>query len=106
MRRIIFVVLLLFSFAAHALTTVEWNKRFAELNNAPLNLKWTASGQQNYYKTLIASKPNYFKNPDDYPVTTLGGNVTVVPVVTDTSIKDIIARIKSDVDKLILITGN
>lgn len=47
----------------------QWNKRFSELNNVPLNVKWSPSGQNNYLKQLMAGRPDYFKNPDDYPVT-------------------------------------
>ena len=47
----------------------QWNKRFSELNNVPLNVKWSPSGQNNYLKQLMNSRPDYFKNPDNYPVT-------------------------------------
>lgn len=47
----------------------QWNKRFSELNNVPLNVKWSPSGQNNYLKQLMYSRPDYFKNPDNYPVT-------------------------------------
>lgn len=47
----------------------QWNKRFSELNNVPLNVKWSPSGQNNYLKQLMHGRPDYFKNPDDYPVT-------------------------------------
>lgn len=71
MKKLIFAILFAMSFAAHAMSVEEWNKRFSELNNVPLNVKWSPSGQNSYLKQLMASRPDYFKNPDDYPVSTV-----------------------------------
>ena len=66
MKKLLFAILLACSFSAFADYTQDWNRRFSELNNVPLNQKWTPSGQQAYLRQLMASKPDYFKNPDDY----------------------------------------
>lgn len=103
MKKILFLVCLLFSLSAHADYIQDWNRRFSELNNVPLNVKWTPSGQQAYLRQLMASKPDYFKNPDDYrlPVAPIPPAPYVPPVVAqgDTA-KNIINRIRLDLDLL------
>ena len=103
MKKLLFAILLACSFSAFADYTQDWNRRFSELNNVPLNVKWTPSGQQAYLRQLMASKPDYFKNPDDYrlPVAPIPPAPYVPPVVAqgDTA-KNIINRIRLDLDLL------
>ena len=75
------------------MTVEQWNKRFSELNNVPLNVKWSPSGQNSYLKQLMAGRPDYFKNPDDYPVsiapvTPSPSSPAVVPIATGSPLQD------------------
>lgn len=103
MEKLFFAMLLTCSFSALADYTQDWNRRFSELNNVPLNQKWTPSGQQAYLRQLMASKPDYFKNPDDYrlPVAPIPPAPYVPPVVVQSeTAKNIINRIRLDLDLL------
>ena len=84
MKKLLAILLLLCSLSVWADATQDWNKRFSELNSVPLNVKWTPSGQQAYLRQLMTSKPDYFKNPDDYrlPVVSIPTKPYVAPVVT------------------------
>ncbi len=103
MKRLFLALCLLCSFSAFADATQDWNKRFSDLNNVPINIKWAASGQQNYFKRLMATRPDYFKNPDDYrlPIAPIPAVPYVPPVVVQGDIvKDLLKRIKADVESL------
>lgn len=103
MKKLLFAVCLLFSISAHADYIQDWNRRFSELNNVPLNVKWTPSGQQAYLRQLMASRPDYFKNPDDYrlPVAPIPPAPYIPPVVVQSeTAKNIINRIRLDLDLL------
>ena len=102
MKKILFLACLLFSLSAHADYIQDWNQRFSELNNVPLNAKWSPSGQQNYLKQLMQARPDYFKNPDDYrlPIAPIPPAPYVPPVVQDKTAKNIINRIRLDLDLL------
>lgn len=96
------LVACLFCSSAWADATQDWNRRFSELNNVPLNAKWSSSGQQNYLKQLMAGRPDYFKNPDDYrlPIAPIPPAPYIPPVVQGETAKNIINRIKLDLDLL------
>lgn len=79
MKKLLFAALLLCSTFANALPVDQWNKRFSELNNVPLNAKWNAYGQQAYLRQLLSSRPSYFKNPDDYSQLVAPAPVVVHP---------------------------
>lgn len=108
MKSILFAVLLFASFAANALTDAEWNKRFGELNaGVPINAKWADSGQKAYLRQLLQSKPTFYKNPDDYPVSVAPvAPVVVTPAapvvkqVTNSAAKELVTRIKADIQEL------
>ena len=103
MKKLIFALCLLFSVSCFADATQDWNKRFSELNNVPLNVKWTPSGQQAYLRQLMASRPDYFKNPDDYPRISIQPTAPIpsIPSVTlAPTAPELIARIRRDLDLL------
>lgn len=105
MKKLLFAICLLCSFSAFADATQDWNRRFSELNNVPLNVKWTPSGQQAYLRQLMASRPDYFKNPDDYrlPISPIPAAPYVAPHVAPeqgTTAASIINRIRLDLDLL------
>jgi len=103
MKRLFFIVCLLLSFSVWADATQDWNKRFSELNNVPVNLKWSPSGQQNYFKQLMSTRPDYFKNPDDYrlPIAPIPPAPYVPPVIVQgDTVKDLLKRIKADIESL------
>lgn len=103
MKKLIFALCLLFSVSCFADATQDWNRRFSELNNIPLNVKWSPSGQQAYLKQLMTTRPDYFKNPDDYrlPIAPIPAAPYVVPAgVQGDTVKDLLRRIKADVESL------
>jgi len=103
MKKLLFAICLLCSFSAFGDATQDWNKRFSELNNVPLNTKWSPTGQQAYLKQLMATRPDYFKDPNDYrlPIAPIPAAPYVPPTVLQgDTVKDLLKRIKADVESL------
>lgn len=108
MRKILFAACLLFSLSAHADYIQDWNKRFSELNNVPYDAKQAPGPQQSYFRVLISQRPDFFKNPDNYPnlvsppvVAPMPPAPYVIPVVVQSdTVRSLINRIKADISAL------
>jgi hypothetical protein len=105
MKRLFLLLCLLCSFSAYALTDQEWNKRFAELNNIPFDSRATQSYLQSYNRVLINQRPDFFKNPDNYPnltppITPVVPSVPAVIPVQGSAAKDLIDNIRRELDAL------
>lgn len=71
----------------------QWNKRFSELNNVPINTKLTPPAYKSYLMQIMRDKPSHYKNPDDYPISIAPvmpspSSPSVAPIATGSPLQD------------------